>query len=88
MNLIVILSDKNYLLNLKNCNSYQARIIGLKKNKSIPDKYEVMKKILIEKIKQHPCIKEKLINSGFRPIFYTYKYSEYWGIGKNNEWSE
>jgi len=79
------LSDKKYLINLKNCNSYQARIIGLKKNKSIPDKYEVMKKILIEKIKQHPCIKEKLINSGFRHIFYTYQYSEYWGIGKNND---
>ena len=79
------LSDKNYISNLKNCNSYQARIIGLRKKKSIPDKYKVMKKILVEKIKQHPCIRETLLNSGFRPIFYTYKYSEYWGIGENNQ---
>ena len=43
------LEDKNYISNLKNCNSYQARIIGLRKKKSIPDKYKVMKKILLEK---------------------------------------
>ena len=79
------LSDKNYLSSLQNCNSYQARTIGLKKKKSIADKYNVMKKILKEKIKQHPCIAEKLMNSGFRPILYTYKYSDYWGIGEDTQ---
>ncbi|NQY43634.1 MAG: hypothetical protein HRT87_09855 [Legionellales bacterium] len=39
------------------------------------------KKILLCKIEQHLCIKEKLINSGFRPIFYTYKkWKEYLNI--------
>jgi len=51
-----------------------------------PDNWEflkknVMKTVLLMKIKQHPEVKNNLINTGFRKIIYNSKYNDYWGIG-------
>ena len=78
------LLDRAYIIQLQNCSSYQAKMIGVKKNKLILHKYEVMKHILELKIKQNPTVKNTLIETGFRPIIYTYKYDEYWGLGIND----
>jgi len=79
------LDDKTYITQLENCSAYQARMIGLKKKKHIENKREIMKSILLLKLKQHSCIKETLINTGFRPIYYTYKFNKYWGCGDEHD---
>lgn len=78
------LQDKAYIKQLENCNPYQARIIGIKKNKEIKDKRNIMKHILKIKLEQHPNICETLINSGFRDIYYTYKFNNFWGLGRDH----
>ena len=78
------LKDNMYIKQLENCNPYQARTIGIKKNKQIKNKRQVMKNILKIKLEQHPSINNTLINSGFRFIYYTYKFNDFWGLGKNN----
>ncbi len=45
------------------------------------NKRNIMKKILLIKIKQYPEIFTTLINTGFRKIFYNSKYDFYWGLG-------
>ena len=45
------------------------------------NKRDIMKKILLIKIKQYPEIFTTLINTGFRKIFYNSKYDFYWGLG-------
>ena len=78
------LDDKEYIKQLQECNPYHIRLLGSKKKKSIVNKREVMKKILQCKLEQHKHIKDTLINTGFRPIYYTYKFNNYWGYGENH----
>ena len=77
--------DVEYVKQLENCNAYQARLIGIKKNKEIKEKRKVMKNILQMKLEQHASIKQTLINTGFRQIFYTYKFNTFWGLGEEHD---
>ena len=79
------LDDTNYIKQLENCSAYQARMIGLKKNKKIENKLEVMERILKLKLEQHSSIKDTLINTGFREIYYTYKFNKFWGYGEEQD---
>jgi len=79
------LDDVEYIKQLENCNAYQARLIGIRKNTEIKNKRQVMKNILQLKLDQHPIIKQTLINTGFRQIFYTYKFNKFWGLGEDHD---
>ena len=47
-------------------------------------KKDVMHQIILLKMKQHPSIKDNLINTGFRKIIYNSKNNNYWGVGSGN----
>lgn len=82
------LNDKEYIDRLKNAETPQiARNIGIK----YPDppnwntrQNSIMRKIINLKVEQHPEILYNLtVNTGLRPIVYTSKYEESWGIGEH-----
>ena len=81
-------NDKEYVEKLKNAETPQfARTIGLRYGN--PEnwnniRYDIMKNIIELKITQHPEILENLLtNTGIRPIIYTSKYEDFWGIGEH-----
>ena len=83
------LNDKEYIEKLKNAESPQlAKNIGIKYNTKDWNKkeYDIMCYIISLKIEQHPDILQNIIQTtGLRPLIYTSKYDEYWGIGEKGK---
>ena len=80
-------NNSEYISKLLDCEPKMARYFGGKCSPLNWDdkKRDIMKKILKCKIEQNPQVLITIINSGFRPIIYTFKYDNYWGYGVNGE---
>ena len=79
-------NDKEYIEKLKNAENPQiAKNIGIKYNCKDweQNEYDIMLKVINLKIKQHPEILQNILcTTGLRPLIYTSKYDEYWGVGE------
>tara|TARA_B100000073_G_C23728685_1_gene570080 strand:- start:471 stop:1400 length:930 start_codon:yes stop_codon:yes gene_type:complete len=80
------INDKEYIEKLQNAENPQiAKSIGIKYKCDNWDKleYNIMEKIIKYKIKQHPEVLDNMVKlTGLRPLVYTSKYDEYWGVGE------
>ena len=81
-------NNRDYVLKQQNTKSpFISKLLGSKiKNNDYfnKNKENIMYNILLQKFTQHSDIKQKLLESGLRPIIYTSKSDYFWGIGNNN----
>ena len=81
-------NKRDYVLKQQNTKSpFISKLLGSKiKNNDYfnKNKENIMYNILLQKFTQHSDIKQKLLESGLRPIIYTSKSDYFWGIGNNN----
>lgn len=82
------INNRDYVLKQKNSKSpFISKLLGsnIKQNDYFnKNKEKIMYNILLNKFTQNPDIKQKLLESGLRPIIYSSKSDYFWGIGDNN----
>lgn len=82
------INNRDYVLKQQNTKSpFISKLLGSKIKQTDyfnKNKENIMYNILFQKFTQHSDIKQKLLESGLRPIIYTSKSDYFWGIGNNN----